>query len=51
MVLAYEQNFSEVVTRALEMWLEKKLEKEKWALEEDAGKKFPLSDTTNAEYP
>jgi len=38
LVLNTEENFSKAVTEALEMWLAKKLENEKWAVKESSEK-------------
>jgi len=38
MVLKVDENFSKVVTEALEMWLAKKLENEQWAIKENLEK-------------
>jgi len=37
-VLDREKDFSKAVEEALEMWLEKKLENEKWAINENQAK-------------
>ncbi len=46
MVLKIDENFSKVVTDALEMWLAEKLENEQWAIKENSEKDLPSKKDT-----